>query len=183
VQVIEVAEDHDLHVWKAVGTVLLGASAVGLRAADDGFRWISEGLALYRGLRTPPIFWPFLLQLKAQACIHAGEVADGLGAVDEALALAPMLPDLHIARGDLLLASGDAAAETAFEQALDLASAWGAHTSELRATIRLVKLAGGHDPTVRDDRSRRLHALVEMLQEGPETNDIREARGLLRADA
>ncbi len=183
VQVIEVAEEHELHVWKAVGTALLGASAVALNVGDEGFRWISEGLAQYRDLRTPPVFWPFLLQLKAQACVQGDRIAEGLGAVDEALALAPVMPDLYIVRGDLLLATGAAAAEAAYERALEVAHAWGARTSELRAAIRLYRSARDTDPAVRVDRSRRLRDILETLTEDQGTPDILEARDLLLADA
>ena len=61
-RVIDIADEHDLRIWKAVGTVVLGASAVELGLGDEGLRWVDEGLERYRGLRTPPIFWPFLLR-------------------------------------------------------------------------------------------------------------------------
>ena len=183
VQVIEVAEEHELHVWKAVGTALLGASAVALSVGDEGFRWISEGLAQYRDLRTPPVFWPFLLQLKARACVLADRTADGLGAIDEALALAPLMPDLYIVRGDLLLASEAAAAEAEYERALEIAGAWGARTSELRAAIRLHRIVRDSDPARRRDRSRRLRDILGTLSEGEETPDILEARILVGDEA
>ena len=86
VRVIEVADEHELPIWSAVGTVILGAAAVAIGIGEEGLRWISEGLDRYRGMRTPPVFWPFLLHVRAQACQRAGRLEDGLESVREGLA-------------------------------------------------------------------------------------------------
>ena len=70
---------------------------------------------LYQELRSPPVFWPFLLFVDAGASHRAGRPADGLGPLDAAIEImspgpgTTMLPELHLLKGDLLaaLAAGD----------------------------------------------------------------------------
>jgi predicted ATPase/class 3 adenylate cyclase len=181
VQVIEVATEHDLHIWRAVGTVILGATTVALGRADEGLRWVREGLDRYRGLRTPPVFWPFLLHVTANACAQAGETDLGLAAVDEALSLVPQMADLHLAKGDLLLRADPGLAEAEFEQAWAAAQAWGAATSALRAAIRLCRMSGGSSRDVAKARRARLDEVLRTFTEGSEYRDLVEARELLRA--
>jgi hypothetical protein len=183
VQVIEVATEHDLHIWRAVGTVILGATTVALGRADEGLRWVSEGLDRYRGLRTPPVFWPFLLEVAANACAQAGETERGLAAVDEALSLVPQMADLHLAKGDLLLRADPGAAQAEFEQAWATAQGWGAATSALRAAIRLCRMAGGPGGDVVIVPRARLAEILRTFTEGAEYRDLIEARELLQASS
>ena len=61
VRLLQVADDHDLQIWKALGRCLLGAANMGIGTPEVGLAQIREGLELYRGLKTPPVFWPLLL--------------------------------------------------------------------------------------------------------------------------
>jgi predicted ATPase/class 3 adenylate cyclase len=178
-RVVELADEHELRIWGAVGTVILGCAAVAMGVGDEGLRWVSDGLDRYRGLRTPPVFWPFLLQLRSEACQRAGEVADGLESATEGLGLAPYMPDLHRAHGDLRRDAGEVgAAAAAYEAALVAAHGWGAATSELRAAMSLCRLDDG-SAAVRERRLRRLREVVATLTEGLDSIDLREARSLL----
>jgi len=180
VRVIEVAAEYELHIWKAVGTVIVGASAVALGTGDEGLRWVSEGLERYRGLRTPPIFWPFLLLVRAEACARAGRDTEGLASADEALALAPFLPDLHVVRGDLLHAAGAMDEATAsWERALETAHGWGAATPELRAALRLCALQPATDPLRRDAWLGALRDVRATFSEGLDAPEIAQADTLL----
>jgi len=180
VRVIEVADEYELHIWKAVGTVIVGASAVALGTGDEGLRWVSEGLERYRGLRTPPIFWPFLLLVRAEACARAGRDTEGLASADEALALAPFLPDLHVVRGDLLHAAGAMDEATAsWERALETAHGWGAATPELRAALRLCALQPATDPLRRDAWLGALRDVRATFSEGLDAPEIAQADTLL----
>jgi predicted ATPase/class 3 adenylate cyclase len=184
VHVIAVAEEHELHIWKAVGTVVLGASAVALGSGDEGLVWITDGLEQYRGLRTPPIFWTFLLGLWADACARTGRTDEGLGAIGEALGLAPRMPELHLVRGDLLRAAGDVAeADVEYELALEAARGWGAPMSELRAAIRRCRTAASSDPVEGDRRRGALRTVLDTFSEGLDAPDLLEAAELLRTDA
>jgi predicted ATPase/class 3 adenylate cyclase len=175
VQVIDLSTEHDLHIWRAVGTVILGAATVALGQPSEGLRWVSEGLDRYRGLRTPPVFWPFLLQITADACARAGELRMGLDAVGEALAVVPHSPDLLLARGDLLLATDEPAAAAEFERAWTAARAWGAKMPALRAALRLARLG---QPAPRSGAEKLREVLAELTEE-LDFPDIVEAQTLL----
>ena len=65
--VLELAEMHGFQIWSAVGSCLLGAALVNTGRIDQGLALIEQGLNAYRGLKTPPVFWPLLLHLCAGA--------------------------------------------------------------------------------------------------------------------
>ena len=176
VESIELATEHDMHVWRAVGTVILGASTVALGANEEGIRWIREGLDRYRGLRTPPVFWPFLLEVTANACRAAGETDFGLASIDEALSVAP-LPHLHLARGGLLEVRDPAGAAAEYEAALGGALGWGAATTALAASVRLCRLAGSQDVVVA--RRDRLSEIAGGFTEGLDHPLLLEAKAIL----
>ena len=72
------------------------------------------------------------------------------------------------------------AAEVTFQDAYDLAARLGARTPQLRAALRLYRLA--HDRADAKERAGVLRAVYETFTEGFETADLIEARDLL-ADA
>ena len=175
-RVIEFAAEHDLRIWRAGGTVILGASAVELGLEEDGLRWVDEGLERFRGLKTPPIFWPFLLMIKAAACARAGRLAEGLGSIDEAQALASFVPDMWIIRGDLLRASGrEAEAAAAYEEAIAGAHGWGAAMPELRAAVRACTVDLGDGPAV-ETRRARVREVLAGFSEGLDMPELVAAR-------
>ncbi len=61
ISLLEVAEEHGFRIWIAAGNVLRGSAQVSLGNADAGLAGIRSGMAQYQVLRSPPIFWPFLL--------------------------------------------------------------------------------------------------------------------------
>jgi hypothetical protein len=103
---------HDFPIWRALGTCLLGAAATVMGQVEDGLAKVRQGIDLYQGLRTPPVFWPMLRALEAGAYPQVGRVEDGLAMVDEALEIAgrgsgmTMLPEFQLLKGDLLLDLG-----------------------------------------------------------------------------
>ena len=46
-----------------------------------------QGVALYLGLTTQPVFWPLLLSVRARAFALAGRPAEGLSLIDEAISI------------------------------------------------------------------------------------------------
>jgi tetratricopeptide (TPR) repeat protein len=84
-----IAEDHDYQVWRAVALVFQGVAMTSSDRPEEGLAQITRGMALYQGLKTPPVFWPVLLSLRARARAFAGQPADGLDAIDEAIAMIP----------------------------------------------------------------------------------------------
>ena len=78
VGVLDVADEYELPIWRALGTVLLGAAKTDMGHFDEGLAEIADGVAQYQGLRSPPVFWP-LLMLRPRARVRARREA-GRGA-------------------------------------------------------------------------------------------------------
>src|SRR4029453_2660794 len=105
----------------------------------------------YRGLQTPPVFWPMLLHLCAGAYGAASRPEDGLPLLNEAIDAASsssssprtLTSEFLILTGDLLLASSfdnDVDAESLYQDAVSMAQEVHAPMLELRAAIRLSRL-------------------------------------------
>ena len=182
-QLLQVVERYDFPLWRALGTCLLGMADVQLGRAKEGVAQVDDGIALYQELKTPPVFWPLLLAIKAGAHALAGRVAEGLVLVDEALELAASrdtssIPELSLLKGDLLTAAGAADADAAhwFHRAFDGAGDQGARMTQLRAALRLCRLWRSQGA---DDADRLLRTVYDTFTEGFATVDLVEARTLL----
>ncbi len=182
-QLLQVVERYDFPIWRALGTCLLGMADAELGQPEEGLAQVDEGIALYQELKTPPVFWPQLLAIKAGAHALAGRVAEGLVLVDEALELAASgdtssIPELSLLKGDLLTAAGAADADTAhwFHLAFDGAADQGARMTQLRAALRLCRLWQSQGT---DDPGQLLRSVYDSYTEGFATADLVEARTLL----
>jgi predicted ATPase/class 3 adenylate cyclase len=180
IQVLRVVEQHDFHIWRALGTCLLGMADAGLGRVKEGLAQVNEGIALYQELKTPPVFWPQLLAIKAGAHALAGKVEEGLVLLDEALELAASgltssIPEFSLLKGDLLTVAG-ADPEPWFQRAFDGAGDQGAKMTQLRAALRLCRLWRSQG---RDDADRLLRSVYDTFTEGFATADLVEARTLL----
>jgi predicted ATPase len=186
VGVLQVADDHDFPIWRALGTCLLGAANTGMGQGEEGLAQIRQGIDLYQGLKTPPVFWPLVLFIQAGAHAQAGREADGLALIDEALEIAgrgagmTLLPEFQLLKGDLLLAlpqENGANPEPWFQRAFDVAQVLDARMSQLRAAVRLCRLWRDQDNL--EHGSRVLRAVYDTFTEGFTTADLTEARVLL----
>jgi len=185
VGVLDVVEDHDFPIWRAVGTCLLGAATTAMDRHDEGLAQIRQGMDLYHGLKTPPVFWPLLLYVQSGACARAGRAAEGLVLIDDALDIAgggsgkTLLPEFQLLKGDLLTGQEDdlAEAEPCFRRAFDVAGELGARMSQLRAATRLCRLSRGRGDEEAWRRS--LSAVHQTFTEGFATADLIEAEELL----
>ena len=184
--VLEVADDHDLQIWRAIGTFLLGAASTALGEVEKGLSEISDGMNLYTGMKTPPVFWPLLLGVRAAACARAGLTDEGLAFIDEAVALVdensggPLLPELLLVKGDLLAAadrSTDRGAALWYRRALESGRALDARMCQLRSVIRLCHLP--QDSADALECRRLLESVYATFTEGFATVDLAEARNLL----
>jgi hypothetical protein len=182
-EALRVAEASDLPIWRALGTCLLGAATSGLGRPDEGIRQIAEGLDQYVGLRTPPVFWPFLRFIQAGACVEAGTPGPGFTLADEALAVGGSdtvpSPLVHILRGDLSLLGPEpdvATATASYEQAYVVAEGFNARMPQLRAATRLARIA---TDTNRGSSIERLRAIHATFTEGFAAPDLVEAAELL----
>jgi predicted ATPase/class 3 adenylate cyclase len=186
VGVLQVVEDHDFQIWRAVGTCLLGAADAGMGRTEEGLAQIRQGMDLYQGLKTPPIFWPLLLSVQAGAHARAGEAAEGLTLIDEALEIAgrgsgmTLLPEFHLLRGDLLLLlphPNRTDAEHWFQRAFDAAQGLDARMPQLRAAVRLCRLRRDREGTEKAGRT--LCDVYGTFTEGFTTADLVEATELV----
>jgi predicted ATPase len=186
--VLDVAEEHDLRIWIAVGSCLRGAAMAGMGRADEGVTLIGEAMKTYQRLAAPPVFWPMLLHVQAGACGAAGRHAEALALIDEAVAISTqgpgrtMLSEFFQLRGELLLAAtADSAgeAEAWFRRAVDAADEARAPMLQLRAALRLGRL---WQEQGRIDEARDLLAeATGRITEGFSRVDMRHA-ALLLAD-
>ena len=147
-------QQYDFPIWRALGTCLLGMADAQLGRAEEGLAQVTEGIALYQEMKTPPVFWPQLVAMNAGAHALAGRVAEGLVLIDDALELAARgdrstIPESSLIKGDLLIAAGAADADAAywFQRAFDVAGTHGVRMTQLRAALRLCRLwrAQGRD--------------------------------------
>ena len=182
--VVKVVDEHELPIWRALGMVLLGASNTGLGDPELGLSQIQEGLDLYQGLRTPPIFWPLIRSLEAAAYAHAGRLAEARSRIEEAIEVAghaaPMSAEYLIVKGEVELMGSEPdadAADRAFSKAFELASGEGARMVQLRAEIRSYRL--GRERPDANERQQTLRTVYETFTEGFSTADLREATDLL----
>jgi predicted ATPase len=131
-------------------------------------------------------FLTYYLGLLAEVYGNAGQVGNGLSAVDEALELARSheeywwQPELLRRRGELLLSDGEiSAAEASFEQALSAARAQLARSWELRAATSLARCWCARE---RYQEARELLGPVHgWFSEGAHLTDLQEANDLLTA--
>ncbi len=182
--VVDIAEAHEMKLWKAAATCLYGAALAGSGFPGEGLAHIQEGMEIYRGLRTPPIFWPLLLHIQAGASALAGQPEQGLALIEDALQIASqwsskaLAPEFILLKGELLLAvSRDNAAEAGayFEQAYEIAASVQAQMPALRAAASLYRLR--QDALSRD----LLRQAYAKISEGFDTADLVTARALLEA--
>jgi predicted ATPase/class 3 adenylate cyclase len=187
VQVLHLAQQYDFPIWRALGTCLLGVANAELGRAEEGLAQVNEAIALYQEMKTPPVFWPQLVGMKAGAHGLAGKVAEGLVLIDDALELAgssdtSQIPEFSLVKGDLLIVAGGADADAAhlFQRAFDDAGSGGVRMTQLRAALRLCRLWRSHG---RDDSDRLLRSVYDTFTEGWATVDLTEARDLLERDS
>jgi tetratricopeptide (TPR) repeat protein len=186
--VVELGESYGFRIWSAVGSCLRGAALVNIGEAAEGLSLIEQGLEAYRGLRTPPVFWPLLLHLCAGAYGAASRPEDGLPLLNEAIAVDKsnssdsLAPEFLILKGDLLLAlSSDNTVETEslYQSALNSAGVVSAAMVELQAAMRLSRLwqSQGKPEQAREV----LNAAYSRITEGFTTADMKDAAALLDA--
>jgi predicted ATPase len=176
-----------LAFWRAWGRSFQGVLVIqrgdiitGLRLLRAGFDEIGEaGFAIFR----------LIAILMAEALGRAGQIADGLAAIEEAISRAECteerypMAELMRVKGELLLLQGApaaaAAAEDHFRQSLDWARRQGALSWELRAATSLARLL--HTQGRSAEGLAILQPVYERFTEGFGTADLKSAKALLDA--
>jgi len=183
VGVLDVVVDHEFQIWRAVGICVLGAAEAEMGRQAEGIAQIRQGMDLYQGLKTPPVFWPLLLYVYSGACARAGRTAEGLGLIDEALEVAgrgqgkTLLPEFQLLKGDLLSGGAEGNGEPCFQRAFDVARELAARMAQLRAAMRRCRLSRERGDA--EEGRRLLSAVRETFTEGFKTADLIEADELL----
>ena len=179
-ELLKLVADHDFPIWRALGTSLAGAATSFLGRPTEGLTQLEEGMGQYQGMRSPPVFWPFLRFMQAACLAAAGRVAEALAVFDEILALIQELSPaalFSLAKGDLLMAVGDpGGAEESYRRSLELARRMGGLMVQLQAEIRLYRLRRSRGEL---DDGAALSAVYDQFTEGFGTRDLREAAELL----
>ena len=182
----DLAARHALEIWnvwaqcfEGILLVKRGDNRAGSRLLQSSLERLSEPAVHHHS--------SLLLAELAAGLGGAGQVAEGLSVVDQALARAEQteagwyLAELLRTKGELLLLGGvPTAVETAepcFHRALDVARRQGALSWELRAAMSLARLWRGQQ---RVSQARKvLGPVYRRFTEGFETADLIAARALL----
>jgi predicted ATPase/class 3 adenylate cyclase len=189
VGVLDVADEHDLRIWRALGSCLLGAAKTGLGHREDGLREIRDGIADYEGMTTPPVFWPMILFIRAGACAQAGRPEEGLAFLEAVFELEDqasgltLLPEFYSLKGDLLMLlrdGNDREAESWFKRSFDLAGEFDARMMQLRAAIGLCRAEQRHGDA--EHAKDLLTATYATFTEGFGAPDLIAAASLLETD-
>ena len=179
-ELLDVIADRDFPIWRALGTCLAGVADALLGRGEEGLRRFDEGLAMYRGMKTPPAFWPGLRLLRTMCLAAAGRIPEAAALVAEVQTEpADAASHVHalIAGADLAMAMGDLArAEEQLSEAVDRARPMDARMLVLLGETRRLALHRARD--VPDDGSV-LRAAYDGMPEGHATRDGLAARALL----
>ncbi len=177
---------HALAVWHAEGHCFKGALFIQRGDVVIGSQYLRCALDELRKIGFVQRC-PAFLGVLAEGLARAGQVAEGLVAIDEALALCERdegrwcVAELLRIKGELVVSEGgpDAAvaAEDHFRQALDWARRQGALSWELRAATSLARL--WRDQNRPKAAHEVLAPMYNRFTEGFETTDLKAAKLLL----
>jgi len=183
---LAVAQEHGFQIWDSLATMLLGATEMSMGDIDGGFTKIEQGFSLYQGFKSPPVFYPYLIAMRAEAHARAGRPAEGLHLlegvfkdIDEKRLLREM-PPLFILKSELMYAvSPDNLPEaiSILQQILDDAGHQGGLATALQAATSLCKLemlAGDAK-----ESGQRLTEIYDSFTEGFDTTDLQRAKAVL----
>jgi predicted ATPase len=175
---------HVLGRWHAFGRCYQGLLVIQGGDANAGLRLLRAVFADQVAAGSAARLFAFLISAASR---HAGQIADGLPAIEEAMVRSEvteerwLIAELLRVKGETALwrAGSEAAteAESHFRRALDLARQQGALSWELRAATSLARLWRDQD---RPNEAHELLAPVyDRFTEGFATADLREAKALI----
>jgi predicted ATPase len=175
---------HVLGRWRFYGLCYQGMLFIQRGDVDTGLRMLRTTFDDPAAAGSAPRLLAFLI---SAASGHAGQIADGLPALQEAITRSEhteerwLMAELLRVSGELLLVRGEpeaaATAEDHFRQALDWARRQGALSWELRAATSLARL--WHDQGRSADATALLQPVYDRFTEGFGTADLKSAKVLL----
>ena len=170
--------------WRAIGRCYQGVLVIQRGDVGTGLRLLRAGFDEPAAAGSAPRFFTFLM---AEALGRAGQVADGLAAIEEAIVRSEAteerwgIAELLRIKGELFLLQGAPGAATAaedhFRQALDWARRQGALSWELRAAMSLARLL--RDQGGSADAITCLQPVYNRFAEGFGTADLMAAKQFL----
>ena len=178
---LRICEEQRIANWHAVALCENGWALGASGESEKGLAQIGQGVDSY-GLG---VFQHILLALQADAQLAIGKpeaalvsVAAGLKAVEKTGG-APLEAELHRLRGEALLAGAGTVseAETAIEQAIDVARRQNAKSWELRGAMSLARLRRQQGRP--QEAVALLAPIYAWFTEGFDTADLKEAKALL----
>jgi len=183
---LDEAARHALAIWHAWGRAFEGILFIKRGDAVNGLALLRTARGELRETGFAALYTEILRAL-AEALAGAGEVAEGLMTVDEALARSERdeerwcVAELLRIKGELLLlqAGPDAAvtAEDHFRQAIDWAGRQSALSWELRAATSLARL--WREQSRKEEARELLAPIYARFTEGFATADLRTAKALI----
>lgn len=176
-----VADANDYIVWRVLATVLEGAALVGIGEVEEGVAMTEAGVTLYRGLTTPPVFWPFLLALRAQVHMMAGHNEVALELIDSAIGVdvgEVTPPEFGVMKAEMLHRLGEREeAKLVYESAAATAALVDLRLHHLMALTGLTLLRRERDEV--PDGSAELAEVYEQFTEGFDEWPLLEAQRVL----
>jgi predicted ATPase len=183
---IDSSAAHALPIWRAEGHRFHGVLLIRKGDFDTGLRLLRNSLEeLPETSYQPYLTW--FLGVLAEGLGRAGQVAQGLDAIDDALARSERNEDrwcvaeLLRIKGELLLLQGISgaavAAELHYQQALGWARRQGALSWELRAATSLARLL--RDQNRSTEAVALLTPVYDRFTEGFETDDLKAAKAMI----
>ncbi len=148
VAVADLADEHDLSLWRAFGVFLKGSAAWREGEKDRGLAEMRRGATLIQE-QNAAIFEGLIKVTLAEAEAHDGDLVGALATLDGAIALSERTgqrawdAEVFRTRGEILLKQNPAVpgpAEHAFLTAIAIAQAQKVRAFELRAALALAKL-------------------------------------------
>jgi predicted ATPase len=182
---IALAIEQGYHQWVAEATVARGWALIMQGQHEVGLAQILQGQAAYQVTGTQ-LLAPHYLAMRAEAHANLGHPEAGLTLLDEALSVAVKtgvrkeVAEIYRRKGELLLqlsSTNEAAAETCFQQAIEVSRHQQARSWELRAATNLARL--WQQQGKRQDAYELLAPVYHWFTEGFDTADLQEAKALL----
>jgi predicted ATPase len=182
-ELLALAVRHEFALYRAGGLIFRGWCLAALGRADEGIPLLSTGLGRMHDVGFMA-HTPACLTLLSDACRMAGRCQAALGHLAEARHFAAetgerwALAEVLRLRGEVLLATGDAAAaEASYREALNIAEEQEAKLWELRAATSLARL--WRDQSKHAEARELLAPVYGWFTEGFGTPVLQEAKALL----
>ena len=182
---IDFATEQKLPIFVAFGSILKGWALASLGDEEEGVAQMHRALEQWKATGTK-MFVPLFLILLAEGYASSRDFGEALKLLDEASNLVRTSgevmweSELLRLRGSFLLSASEnlAAAESAFNQAIEIAGDQQSHSLELRAATSLARLWQGQGKL--DEARELLGPIYEWFTEGFDTADLKEAEALLK---